>query len=478
MNGTTPGTGSGMGPGTAQVVIVGAGITGLTLAYGLLRRGVDVVVLEAGPRAGGVIQTIGRDGYTLELGPFSVMVRSGAFGELLGELGLTSVDVDADASKKRFVMRDGVLRQVPTSPVGLLKTPLLSLGGRVRVLRGVVRSAPRPGDADETMYEVASRRIGEEAAKYLAGAAAVGIYAAEADELSFDACIPRYANADRREKSIVGMLKSRQRDMVAAGEEKGTRAMVGFDGGLKRLIDRLAEELGDRLVCDTLVERVERVGGAYRVRYAGGEIESNAVVTAIAPARAGGLLDACVPGLAAELGGIEMTGLGVVHLGFRREDVGHPLDGFGFLLPKSERIEPLLGSIWASSIFTNAAPEGRVLVRAIVGGTRWPNAVGWTEGQLIERTYEALKPVLGFRGEPVLTQACYWPGAVPVYRPGHLARVGRVEHLLAGSPGVWCVGNWVGGLGVNDRVVAARALAGEIAALVENRPAPVGQEVA
>lgn len=465
-------------PGATQVVIVGAGITGLTLAHSLLRRGVDVLVLEAGPRAGGVIQTIEQDGYTLEQGPFSVMVRSRAFGELLGELGLTSVDVDADASKKRFVIRDGVMRQVPTSPGGLLGTKLLSLGGRLRVLRGVVRSAPRPTDTDETMYEVASRRIGEEAAKYLAGAASVGIFAAEADELSFDACIPRYIKADRQENSIVGMLKSRQRDMDAAGEEKGTRAMVGFDGGLKTLIDTLAAALGDRLVCDAPVEGVERVGEGYRVRFAGGEIDAAAVVTAIAPGLAGDMLDGCVPGIAGELREIEMTGLGVVHLGFRRQDVEHSLDGFGFLLPKTERIEPLLGCIWASSIFTDAAPEGQVLVRAIIGGTRWPEVAGWDEARLIERSIEAMKPILGFRAEPVLTQACHWADAVPVYRPGHLARVARVEGLLADSPGLWCQGNWVGGLGVNDRIVAARALAGEIAAFVDATPAPAGQEVA
>ncbi len=464
--------------GATQVVIVGGGITGLALAHGLLRRGVDVVVLEAGGRAGGVIQTIERDGFTLEQGPFSVMVRSGAFGELLGELGLSSVDVDADASKKRFVMRDGRLLAVPTSPGGLLKTPLLSFGGRLRVLRGVFKSAPRPGDTDETMAQVAARRLGDEAAEYMAGPAAVGIFAAEADELSFDACIGRYAKADREAGSIIGMMKSVKRDMDAAGEQKGRRAMVGFDGGLRTLIDRMTEELGDRLVLGAAVEGIERIGEGYRVRHAGGEVAAAAVVTAIAPSPAGAMLEACVPGIGAELDAVEMTGLGVVHLGFRREDVGHPLDGFGFLLPKSERVEPLLGSIWASSIFTDAAPAGYVLVRAIVGGTRWPGAMAWSEEDLVRRSYASLKPVLGFRGEPVLGQGCVWPSAVPVYRPGHVARTRRVAGLLAGVPGVWCAGNWVGGLGVNDRVVEARRLAGEIAAFVEHRPAPVGQEVA
>lgn len=459
---------------TAQVVVVGAGITGLTLAHGLARRGVDVRLLEATPRAGGVIQTLSRDGFVLEQGPFSVMVKSGEFGALLDELGLAAVEVDADASRKRYVLRDGRLCAVPTSPGGLLRTPLLSMGGRLRLLRGVFKSRPRPADADETMAQVAARRLGQESAEYLAGPAAVGIFGAEADELSFDACIPRYAKADRQTGSIVGMMKAVKRSTgrPETGEQTPKRAMIGFEGGLQTLIDRLVDELGERAWFGCAVETIERAGAGYLVSHAGGRIEAGAVVCAVASGQAARLLDAIAPGVAEELDSFRTTGLGVAHLGFRREDVAHSLDGFGFLLPKSERIEPLLGAIWASSIFRDAAPEGHVLIRAIVGGTRWPDAMHWSHAELIDRSCAALKPLLGFRGDPVLTQACFWPAAVPVYAPGHDARVARVAALLANPPGLWCAGNWTGGLGVNDRVVAARELAVEIAEYTRHNPAP------
>lgn len=458
---------------TAQVVVVGAGITGLTLAHGLARRGIDVTVLEAAPRPGGVIQTLIQDGFVLEQGPFSVMVRSRAFGELLDELGLTAVEVNADASKKRYVLRDGRLCPVPMSPAGLLRTPLLSVGGRLRLLKGVFRSRRRPGDADETMAQVAARRLGGEAAHYLAGPAAVGIFGAEADELSFDACIPRYARADREAGSILGMMKAVRRGQGEhkAGESQPKRAMIGFAGGLQTLIDSLVGELGGRVSLNCRVEAIERVGDLYGVRHDGGQIEAGAVVSAVGPGVAARLLEPIVPGVADDLNAVETTGLGVVHLGFRRGDVDNPLDGFGFLLPRSERIEPLLGTIWASSIFKDAAPEGHVLIRAIVGGTRWPDTRGWSEAELVKRSYDALKPLLGFGAAPVLTQACFWPRAVPVYTPGHVARTARVAGLLSGVSGVWCAGNWTGGVGVNDRVVTARELAVEIAEFVSANPA-------
>jgi len=447
---------------TAQVVVVGAGITGLTLAYGLRERGVDVRVLEAAPQAGGVIQTLVRDGFMLEQGPFSVMVRSAAFGELLGELGLTALEVDADASKKRYVLRGGRLCEVPTSFTGLWRTPLLSVGGRLRLLRGVIRSRPRPGEVDETVAQVAARRLGQESADYLAGPATVGIFAAEADELSFDACIPRYAAADRAGGSIVGMMKCVKRE-TQLEPPAPKRTMIGFDRGLQTLIDQLLEALGDWVRVDCPVQTIERSGAGYRVTHRDGQIDADAVVCAVAPWATARMLKSIAPGVAEELNAVEVAGLGVVHFGFRRGDVAHSLDGFGFLIPKGERVEPLLGTIWASSIFKGAAPAGHVLVRAIVGGTRWPEAMKWSDDVLIERSYEALKPLLGFRAAPVLTQARCWPRAVPVYRPGHSARCARVHALLKQTPGLWCAGNWSEGLGVNDRVVAAREMAAEIA---------------
>ncbi len=460
---------------TTQVVVLGAGITGLTLAHALARRGVDVRVLEAAPRAGGVIQTLTRDGFVLEQGPFSVMVRSGAFGELLDELSLEAVEVNADASARRYVIRKGKFCEVPTSPMGLVRTPLLSVGGRLRLLRGVFRSKGRMGDVDETMAQVAARRLGPEASAYLAGPASVGIFAAEADELSFDACIPRYAQADREAGSVIGMMKAVKQHSPSTdstGESQPKRAMIGFEGGLGKLIDRLVAELGESVMLECPVKVIERVGdergeGGYRIRYAGGEIEADAVVCTTGPGAAGELLDSIVPGIAQELHSIKTAGLGVVHLGFKRADVEHSLDGFGFLLPETERIEPLLGSIWASSIFDDAAPEGHVLIRAIVGGTRWPDAMNWTEAELVRRSFDALKPLLGFRAEPVLAQACYWPSAIPVYEPGHQDRVARVVERLKSVLGLWCAGNWVDGLGVNDRVVAARELEPEVTGYVQ-----------
>jgi oxygen-dependent protoporphyrinogen oxidase len=463
---------------TAQVAVIGAGITGLTIAHGLARRGIGVRLLEARSRPGGVIETQHRDGFLLEQGPFSVMVRSGTFGELLAELGLEPIEVDAGGAKNRYVLRGGSLRPVPTSPGALLRTTLLSPRARVRLLAGVVRSRPRPQGADETLAQVATRRLGREAAEFLAGPAAVGIFGAEADELSFDAAIPAFASADREGGSVIGMMKSVKRSRRAAGGPAPVRrAMISFDGGLETLIAALARSVGAGLVLGARVLGVQREGSGFRISHEAGQFTAEAVVVAAGPSVASRLVAPLVPVARQELDAVRSGGLGVVHLGFRRADVAHPLDGFGFLIPRSEPVPPLLGAIWASSVFRRHAPDGHVLVRAIVGGTRWPDALHWTEGELIARSFAALEPILGFRADPVLAQARAWPGCVPVYSPGHLDRVSRVADAVGRVPGLWCTGNWVGGLGVNDRVAAGRTLAAEVAHYVGALASPARERM-
>jgi oxygen-dependent protoporphyrinogen oxidase len=199
-------------------------------------------------------------------------------------------------------------------------------------------------------------------------------------------------------------------------------------------------------------------------------LNADAVVIAASPLVCRALAGPHAPAIIEPLEAIRSTGLGVVHLGFRREHVAHPMDGFGFLLPKSERIPPLLGAIWAGSVFSAHAPPGHVLVRAIIGGTRWPEAMHMREEELVHQTLVAIGPLLGINGSPVVAQTRTWPGTVPVYEPGHLDRITRIAAATSGLPGLWCAGNWIGGLGVNDRVIAARRLAEEIARWLAVRP--------
>lgn len=450
----------------AQTVVIGGGVTGLTIAHTLARNGADVVLLEAGLNVGGVVQTVEQDGFLLEQGPFTVMLRAPEFAELLDDIDLRIIEVNADASKKRYVLHQNRLHQVPASPVGLLSTSLLSTVGKFAVMGGLFQSSPRQSDADETLHEVAARRVGLEAADRMAGPAAVGIFGAEAKELSFDACLPMLANADRHAGSIIGMMKQLKRERDAqGGGPRPRRTMISFDGGLQALIDTLARDLDERVQTSCAVQSIQRVDGAFRVQHEGGAIDVESVITAVSPAVTAELVGPMAPEIREDLAAIPIAGLGAVSLGFRREDVGHSLDGFGFLIPREERHEPLLGCIWASSIFPHHAPEGHVLVRAIIGGTRWPRALEQPEEAVAQQTIEALTPLLNIKGGPVLVQTRSWPDTIPVYTPGHLTRTARIHEAVSRVPGLHCAGNWTGGLGVNDRIASARQLAMRLAVL-------------
>lgn len=452
---------------SAQVVVIGGGITGLTVAHGLAQRGIETRLLEAAPRPGGVMQTVRQDGFLLEQGPFTVMLRSSGFGELLSELALTPIEAPADAGSRRYVLRAGRLHRAPTSLGSALGTSLLSPRGRARILAGIVRSAARPGNADETVAQVAARRLGREAAEYLAGPAAMGVLGAEADELSFDACLPALAQADREQRSALGMMKSARRARQAAGEAGGAgapnRTMVTFEGGLGALPAALAASLGDAVILGCRALRIERSPRGYCITHEQGEMQAEGVVIAAPSSMCAGLAVPLAPAAAEALREIRSSGLGVVHLGLPREAVDAELDGFGFLVPCGEAAAPVLGAIWASNIFESHAPPGRVLLRVMIAGGRWPAALGLAEEELVSQCLAVLRPLLGLRGAPTLAQVRCWPQRVPVYAPGHIGRIERIAEAVARAGRLWCAGAWTGGQGVNDRVAAGRRLAAEIA---------------
>lgn len=442
-----------------QTAVVGGGVTGLTAAHALVKAGREVRLFEAAPVLGGAVQTLFEDGFTLEQGPFTVMLRAPEAMAQIQELALEPLEIDAGAAKNRYVFWDGQLRAAPSSLGSFLSSSLLSGSGKAAVMAGLFRSPPRTSGRDETIWEVAKRRAGRETADRLAAAGAVGVFAAEAKELSFDACIPVMAAPDREAGSIVGMmrrLKAQRKPAAPGAPPRPKRTMISFEGGLGALVQALAEPLGDAAARNARVECIERADHGFRLTINGELVYAESVVTAATAPATARLAANVAPEAARLLDEIPAATLGVVHFGFRKEDVAHSLDGFGFLIPPSAPVEPLLGVLWASSIFPGQAPPGTTLLRCVVGGTRYPAVAELAQAELEAQSLAAISPLLGIRGEPILTQSRVWPQSVPVYAPGHLDRVARIHQALEPAGALRCLGNWTGGLGVNDRIRTAR----------------------
>ena len=452
--------------GKRDVVIVGAGVSGLTLAWHLHRAGVDVCLLEAADEVGGCTRSELRDGFLLEKGPFNVIVRDPAFEDLLEGLSDQVKVVTADKSaRKRYIYRHGRLNLVPTNPISLLTTPLLTFGGRLRLMTGMMLSR-RAGEREETIEQVAIRRFGRDVSDSMISAVIAGIFAGDIRKLSLRACFSFVADVDRQARSLIGYGLSR----AFARKKKHKRrykGLVSIDGGLGAMTGAMGKALGDNLLTGTRAESIREVDGGYEIDKTGkdGQTESircRRLVLAGSAADTARLLEPVLPDAAGTINTIESTSLVVLNLGFKRSDVGHPLEGYGFLVPHNETQFPLMGVLWADSIFPHHAPEGHRLVRVFIGGAHNPEAVTRSNDELLRTALEGSRDLLAISGDPVLVDVCRYPAAIPQYHLGHAEKIRHLEAVVADKPGLWLAGNYVGGVSLNDCVRFSAELADEL----------------
>jgi oxygen-dependent protoporphyrinogen oxidase len=444
-----------------RIVVIGAGITGLTLGYRLTRRlrqagrPDEVLVLEAGARPGGHATTIVEDGFLVEAGPngFLDRYREPQTRELVDELGLKGRLREADPrSKRRFVRIGGRLRLVPLGPPSLLSTDILSPAGKLRLM--LEPFIPRSRKSEETVYEFAARRIGREAAENLVDAAVSGISAGDSRELIVDAAFPVMTEMEREHGSLVKAMIARRRQPVAK--------IFSFDGGLATLTGTLAERLGSALRTRAAVESLARAGDRWRLSLAGGEqLEADRVIATIAAHQSAGLLRGLDARLADALEEIPFAGLALVALAYRESDLPRPLDGYGYLVARRDSLDTL-GVVWESSLFAGRAPAGHALLRCMLGGVRRPELAQLPEAELVTRARRELAATLALTAEPERLWVRRWPRAIAQYTRGHGERVERIRALAARHPGLDLVGTSYDGISFTAAVAAAESWAGRV----------------
>jgi oxygen-dependent protoporphyrinogen oxidase len=464
-----------------RVVVVGAGLSGLAVAFRLKQAlpGVELTILEGRDRPGGNIGTRDRDGFRVETGPNGFLDAKPAVLDLCRDLGLADRLVAASEGSRtnRFVYHRSRVHKLPASPLGLLTTPLLSVGGKLALLREPFRPKPRR-PADESVAAFARRRFGKEAADVFMGALVTGIHAADPEKLSVRAAFPRLAAFEDEAGSVLrGFLraaKQKKREAAARGEKPAPTRMWSFREGLRVLIDTLAERLGVSVPTGVTVKRVERVdtGGVnpparWTVRGDGRDRwDADAVVLACPAYEQSALVADLDPALADDLAGIPYNRIAVVALGYRQADASAP-DGFGYLAPPVADRD-VLGVQWCSSIFPDRAPPGFVLWRVLCGGALRPAVVDRDDETLVRACHEEVRGALGVRGEPVFRQLVRWPRAIPQYHLGHLDRVARIEAAAGRLPGLFPAGNALHGVAMSDVAEQAGVVAGKVAVFLRH----------
>lgn len=445
-----------------MIVIVGAGISGLSAAWFLHRRGHTVRVLDAGARAGGVIETERGDGWLIERGPNSTMQKPGtpddALGRIVEQTGLAERMIEAaPAARKRFVMRGGRLLPLPLSPPAAIATKLFSWPAKLRLL-----AEPFIGRAagEETVAAFVTRRLGREFLDYAVAPFISGVYAGDAATLSVRAAVPRIYALEHKHGSLIrGAFAMRK--LKSAGTPAGR--LVSFDEGMAVLPAGIAEKLPSGTVeTGCRVERLTAKDGAWAVRYASPdgpqEIVAERVVLAVAAGAAADLLEPLSADAAALLRGIAYAPIVSAGLGYARDRIGHPLDGFGFLVPRVEGVRTL-GGLFSSTLFPGRAPEGMTLITAFIGGTTDPEAPDLDDAALLRQLTGDLAAALDAEGAPELVRLTRYAAAIPQYALGHLDRIARLDALAAKLSGLHLQASWRGGVSVADCVRNGEALA-------------------
>lgn len=456
--------------GTLDAVVVGAGLSGLVAAHRLVAHGLTVQVLEAAPRAGGVIRSVSQEGFLYERAANTALDNQATTGALLAELGLQEqrIEVSPQAAR-RYIVRNGRTVAMPTSPGELLTTRALSVAGKLRVLREPFIPARRDG-IEESIAAFVTRRLGPEVLDYLADPFVSGIHAGDPSRLSAQAALPRLVAIEHAHGSLLrgqGAMARARKAGRPAGERGPTFHSFSFRGGMQALTDALASRVP--IACGTAVRSLCRLhDGRYRVDV---EVDrerrafhARAVLLAVPAHAAVPLVTDVAPDAVAPLAAIEYAPVAVVVSAYRRDDIAHPLDGFGMLVPHVERRE-LLGTLFSSTLFAGRAPEGVVLLTSFIGGATAPALVDRDDVALRQLAAREHADLLGARN-PLWQDLWRHRQAIPQYTLGHATRIASIQRATAAGR-VRLAGNWHGGVSVGDCIANAGALGRELAGLLQ-----------
>jgi oxygen-dependent protoporphyrinogen oxidase len=452
-----------------RIVIVGGGISGLTIAYLLLekQKDLDVTVLESDDRAGGKIWTDKVDGFLCEKGANGFLDNKPRTLELCKSLGIIPVRSNEN-SKKRFIYLNGKLNALPDSPLSFISSDLLSLGGKLRIL--LEYNAPR-GPEDETVADFIIRRLGKEALERLIDPMCSGIYAGDPYTMSIKSCFARIKELEQEYggllKALLAIRKQKKLQQKASGDTKVSVApggtLTSFYNGAQTITDTLADTLKDRLRLGIQVRGITREKDLYHLHSSKGTIEADIVILASPAYATAEIMKDLDREISKILSDIPYPHVSVVCFGYKKEKIGHPLNGFGFLVPHIEG-KKILGTLWDTSIFPNRASEGYALLRTMVGGSKSPETAQLDDNRVIAMVFDELRPILSFKTEPDMIRIYRWEKAIPQYLLGHSRRLISIEKRLSTHPGLYLTGNAYKGIGINDCVESGYKLADEIIA--------------
>ena len=439
---------------TIKISILGAGISGLATAYWLARDGFDVTVLEAKSEAGGSMITRRENGFLVDYGPNSGLETTPLIRQLASETGLQKEMVYAsEEGNKRYILKNNQLHALPTNPVAFLKTQLFSSRAKLRLL-----AEPFIGKSEDGYHQSISdfvrRRLGQEFLDYAINPFVAGVFAGDPDTLSVKSAFPKLYRLEERYGGLIkGVVKGSKERKKRGEQSKQSAKMFSFINGMQTFPKAIARKLGQRIVYNCRVEKIDTSEHKYRIFYkqddSWGETISDIVLSTLPAYQAASVFGEHDNRLRRHLNAIYYSPVQVLYLGFRKASIGRELDGFGFLIPKNEN-RTFLGAIWSSVIFPQRTDRDKAAFTLFIGGARSPELFNGNGESLIERVLKEFKEIMHINEDPLFVKEKMWVKAIPQYNLGHIEHEKYFETFEREHPGIVLSGNYRGGISVGD----------------------------
>ena len=446
-----------------QVIIIGAGMSGLSTAFWLRQKGIEATVLERSDRVGGVIRSEKIDGYTIDHAANCLMNFLPEVYHLCDTVGLSERRVfRSDTATRRYMLKGGRPQSVPLTPKAMLASPFWPWRAKLRMAMEPLVPASRP-DTEETVAGFIRRRFGNELLEQAIEPFVAGTLAGDPEQACVRSTMPKFYEFEQRYGSVLrGVVASK----LAGTRTRCPMRLFSFRDGMESLPAAIGRYLGKSLQSGVEVREVERRGRQWRIETIcdgqSTEVEADTLVIATPAPIAAQLLHPVTELAAEQLNSIAYAPMAVMTLGFRSSDVGHNLDGIGCLIPKREG-RYLLGTLWNSSLFAERAPKGRVLLTCYMGGLSHPDVLNYDDGQLLDMALVDLRQMLDIRGEPEFMRVIRHHQGLPQYHLGHQQRLATIREQLQLAPGLHLCGNYLDGVSIRDCVARGRLLAEQIA---------------
>jgi oxygen-dependent protoporphyrinogen oxidase len=474
-----------------RVAIVGGGISGLSTANRLIEldqqndRRLNLSIFEASPRLGGTIQTTHRDGFLLERGPDAFISEKPEALSLAKHLGIESQIIQTNEQHRRsFIVRHGRLRPVPEgfqllAPSRMwpfITSDIFSFSGKLRMAADLLLPRrPDNGNDDESLASFVRRRLGNEALERMAQPMVGGIYTADPELLSLRATLPRFLDMEQSDRSLIMAMWRRGRRLKNQTGVSGARysLFLSFDQGMEVLTDALSNRIAG-FDCDVrLNTRITKLqqhsDGEWSVTTESGtNLAFDAICLAVPAFTAASLLKEVSPSLSSLLNQLKFASTATVNIAYKRSDINHALNGFGFVVPFVEK-RSLIACTFSSVKFSGRAPDGYVLLRAFAGGALQPEMLESNDDDIDRQVQSDLQDLLGIAARPLFTEVSRWNKSMPQYEVGHLEKIAKIEHESSKLGGLTLAGNSYRGAGIPDCIKSGEAAAERIVGGKVNR---------